>query len=272
MCLKDQSGPASRQDHRLRHDQGARGSHPRGVRRDVPAARRRATGSSITAMERVHNGSYGDGLITKFKKNDLPRIAVSVDMLDTGLDVPEAVNLVFMKPVQSRIKLWQMIGRGTRNHAACRYFDRLPDGTKDRIQDHRFLAERLRQAGRRPRARRRAGPRQRVQYPPQALAKPALGDRSLSRTARLSDLRAMLERIPVQDSFPIRKVWAEIEPAWADTFWTFVHQRAKIEFPAAQGGAAAAVRGRRRCRRRDIYQQSRAPEAPNPPSFRRRNC
>ena len=81
-------------------------------------------------MERVHDGPYGDGLISKFKKQDKPRIAVSVDMLDTGIDVPEVVNLIFMKPVQSRIKLWQMIGRGTRNQEACRYFDRLPDGVK----------------------------------------------------------------------------------------------------------------------------------------------
>src|SRR4051812_27312415 len=51
-------------------------------------------------------------------------------MLDTGIDVPEAVNLIFMKPVQSRIKLWQMIGRGTRNQQACKYLDRLPEGKK----------------------------------------------------------------------------------------------------------------------------------------------
>jgi type I site-specific restriction endonuclease len=61
-----------------------------------------------STTERVRDGSYGDGLITKFKKNDLPRIAVSADMLDTGVDIPEVVNLIFMKPVQSRIKLWQM--------------------------------------------------------------------------------------------------------------------------------------------------------------------
>jgi len=42
--------------------------------------------------ERVRDGSYGDGLITKFKKNSMPRIAISVDMLDTGIDVPEVVN------------------------------------------------------------------------------------------------------------------------------------------------------------------------------------
>ena len=43
-----------------------------------------------------------------------PTIAVSVDMLDTGVDVPEVVNLVFFKPVYSRVKFNQMIGRGTR--------------------------------------------------------------------------------------------------------------------------------------------------------------
>lgn len=41
-------------------------------------------------------------------------IAISVDMLDTGIDVPEIVNLVFAKPVKSKVKFWQMIGRGTR--------------------------------------------------------------------------------------------------------------------------------------------------------------
>lgn len=46
--------------------------------------------------------------------NKMPQIAVSVDMLDTGIDVPEVVNLVFFRPVKSKSKFWQMIGRGTR--------------------------------------------------------------------------------------------------------------------------------------------------------------
>ena len=46
--------------------------------------------------------------------NKLPQIAISVDMLDTGIDVPEVVNLVFFKKVMSYAKFWQMIGRGTR--------------------------------------------------------------------------------------------------------------------------------------------------------------
>ena len=47
------------------------------------------------------------------RNNDLT-IAISVDMLDTGIDIPEILNLVFAKPVKSPVKFWQMIGRGTR--------------------------------------------------------------------------------------------------------------------------------------------------------------
>jgi len=58
---------------------------------------------------------YGKGgLLYQFVNNDMPRIALSVDMLDTGIDVRELVNLVFAKPVYSYTKFWQMIGRGTR--------------------------------------------------------------------------------------------------------------------------------------------------------------
>ena len=58
---------------------------------------------------------YGKGgLLDQFTNNDMPRIALSVDMLDTGIDVREIVNLVFAKPVYSYTKFWQMIGRGTR--------------------------------------------------------------------------------------------------------------------------------------------------------------
>ncbi|HIJ91125.1 MAG: DEAD/DEAH box helicase family protein [Desulfobulbaceae bacterium] len=58
---------------------------------------------------------YGKGgLLDQFTNSDMPRIALSVDMLDTGIDVREIVNLVFAKPVYSYTKFWQMIGRGTR--------------------------------------------------------------------------------------------------------------------------------------------------------------
>lgn len=58
---------------------------------------------------------YYQTLIDDFSdKNKMPQIAISVDMLDTGIDVPEVVNLVFFKKVRSKTKFWQMIGRGTR--------------------------------------------------------------------------------------------------------------------------------------------------------------
>ncbi len=60
---------------------------------------------------RVHGKG---GLLDQFKKDPMPRVAISVDMLDTGVDIPEVVNLVFAKPVFSYTKFWQMIGRGTR--------------------------------------------------------------------------------------------------------------------------------------------------------------
>lgn len=58
---------------------------------------------------------YAQTLIDDFSTTDkAPHIAVSVDMLDTGIDVPDVVNLVFFKIVRSKTKFWQMIGRGTR--------------------------------------------------------------------------------------------------------------------------------------------------------------
>lgn len=57
-----------------------------------------------------------DATLDDFKYKTMPRVAISVDMLDTGIDVPAIQNLVFAKPVFSRVKFWQMIGRGTRQH------------------------------------------------------------------------------------------------------------------------------------------------------------
>lgn len=59
--------------------------------------------------------NYAQSLIDTFEvRGKMPQIAVSVDMLDTGIDVPDILNLVFFKQVQSKIKFLQMIGRGTR--------------------------------------------------------------------------------------------------------------------------------------------------------------
>ncbi|EXF58014.1 DEAD/DEAH box helicase family protein [Acinetobacter sp. 1294596] len=64
----------------------------------------------------THSTKYAQSLIDSFSKKELadPQIAISVDMLDTGIDVPEVVNLVFFKAVRSKVKFMQMIGRGTR--------------------------------------------------------------------------------------------------------------------------------------------------------------
>lgn len=63
----------------------------------------------------THSTEYAQDLIDRFSMpGSNPHIAISVDMLDTGIDVPEVVNLVFFKQVRSKTKFWQIIGRGTR--------------------------------------------------------------------------------------------------------------------------------------------------------------
>ena len=63
----------------------------------------------------TYKTEYAQSLIDEFSsKEGMPHIAISVDMLDTGIDVPEVVNLVFFKAIRSKTKFWQMVGRGTR--------------------------------------------------------------------------------------------------------------------------------------------------------------
>ncbi len=104
----------------------------------------------------IHNKvSFVQSLIDDFSlASKQPQIAVSVDMLDTGIDVPECVNLVFFKRVRSKTKFWQMIGRGTRlcpdlfgpgqhkEHfnvfdfcANLEFFGRNPEGVKPTVQE-----------------------------------------------------------------------------------------------------------------------------------------
>ena len=181
-----------------------------------------------STTERVRDGSYGDGLITKFKKNSLPRIAISVDMLDTGIDVPEVVNLVFMKPVQSRIKLWQMIGRGTRNQQACRYLDRLPEGKKTEFKIIDFWQNDF---------NKKADDKPPIDMPVLVsvfntrvkILERHLPDHSADAFRQaVTDLRAMMARVP-RDSFPVKKVWLQVAPAWENDFWTLITP-VKLEF------------------------------------------
>ena len=80
----------------------------------------------------ISDDSYAQKAIETFEKESLPRVAISVDMLDTGVDIEEICNLVFAKPVFSRIKFWQMLGRGTRvvDDPKVHNFDWIPDGGK----------------------------------------------------------------------------------------------------------------------------------------------
>ena len=69
----------------------------------------------VFAQRVICDDTYAQTIIDDFKVPDkMPTIAVSVDMMDTGIDVPQCVNLVFFKKVRSKAKFWQMIGRGTR--------------------------------------------------------------------------------------------------------------------------------------------------------------
>jgi type I restriction enzyme R subunit len=181
-----------------------------------------------STTERVRDGSYGDGLITKFKKNNLPRIAISVDMLDTGIDVPEVVNLVFMKPVQSRIKLWQMIGRGTRNQEACKYLDRLPEGKKTEFKIIDFWQNDF---------NKKADDKPPIDMPVLVslfntrlkIVERHLPDHTAEAFRQgITDLRAMIVRIPCE-SFPVKKVWLQVSPAWEGDFWTLITS-AKLDF------------------------------------------
>ncbi|HRW09212.1 MAG TPA: DEAD/DEAH box helicase family protein, partial [Caldilineaceae bacterium] len=113
-----------------------------------------------------HETKYVDTIIDDFgKAQSAPHIAISIDMLDTGVDVPEVVNLVFFKPVRSKTKFFQMIGRGTRlcpdlfgpdEDKACFYifdccsnfefFNYSPNGIEGKVQlplRQRIFTERL---------------------------------------------------------------------------------------------------------------------------------
>lgn len=70
--------------------------------------------NGIFAQRITCEDAYAQSVIEDFKHKEMPVIAVSVDMMDTGVDVPSCVNLVFFKKVRSKTKFWQMIGRGTR--------------------------------------------------------------------------------------------------------------------------------------------------------------
>jgi type I restriction enzyme R subunit len=171
----------------------------------------------------TYQTKYVKGQIEKFKRESLPRIAISVDMLETGIDVPEAVNLVFMRPVQSRIKLEQMIGRGTRPQAACRHPEWLPDGKKDSFLIVDFWENEFN--------------KQAEEVVAQSL--PALvslfntrlklllcyldDQQSAEALSVIAALRAQIARIP-REAFAVKKAWSRVAPAWEEDFWAYISQ------------------------------------------------
>ena len=176
----------------------------------------------------THKSEYRGTLVDAFKKKDEPRIAISVDMLDTGIDVPEVVNLVFMKPVQSPIKLQQMIGRGTRVQAACRHLEWLPNFEKKDFLIVDFWENNF---------SRDVKEVVDVSTPVLVtifntrlrLLETYLKDQKDPDCKQvIADLREQIQQIPT-DSFTIRKHMPEIEEAWTDAFWNYLVP-SKIEF------------------------------------------
>ena len=176
----------------------------------------------------THKSEYRGTLVEAFKKKDMPRIAISVDMLDTGIDVPEAVNLVFMKPVQSPIKLQQMIGRGTRVQAACHFLERLPNFEKKGFLIIDFWENNFSRDAKEvidqstPVLVTIFNTRLRL------LETWLKNQKDADCKQVIADLREQIQQIPT-DSFTIRKHLPEIQEVWQDGFWGYLVP-SKIEF------------------------------------------
>lgn len=170
-------------------------------------------------------------LLEQFKKQDFPRIAISVDMMDTGVDVPEIMNLAFMKPVNSQIKFWQMIGRGTRSFEACKHLAWLPEKGKNNFLIVDFW-ENFEHFNMMPKDDKGA-----TQIPVlvsifnNRLAKLEIliGQQTSEDFTRvIKELRTDISRIPL-DSFTVKKNLKDVREAWADDFWNYITLQ-KIEF------------------------------------------
>ncbi|WYL96543.1 MAG: DEAD/DEAH box helicase family protein [Gloeotrichia echinulata IR180] len=169
----------------------------------------------------THETEYKGKLTGKFKNEDMPRIAISVDMLDTGVDVPEIMNLVFMKPVHSQIKLWQMIGRGTRSQEACRRLELLPNRTKQEFLIIDFWENEF-EAQPQAAVAQTIPVLQRIFNTRLDLLELYLGEQeSPDCQAVIASLRSQIAEIP-SDAFTVKKQWADIEPAWTDSFWMYI--------------------------------------------------
>jgi len=171
----------------------------------------------------TYQSNYKRKLIEQFEKENFPRIAITVDLLETGIDVPEVVNLVFMRPVHSRIKPEQMIGRGTRSHEACIYYDRLPNGRKSEFIILDFWENDFS----------KSPEKEKAQSLPVLvslfnnwlnLLEQYLGDHMNEDGQRtVADVRALVALIPT-DSLLVKKAMPEAGQAWQESFWRWLTQ------------------------------------------------
>ena len=171
-------------------------------------------------------------LLRQFENENLPRIAISVDMLDTGIDVPEVMNLAFMKPVNSQIKFWQMIGRGTRSDEACKNKQWLPGYKKENflIIDYWQNFEHFNMMPKND----DEGPQQipvLVGIFNTRLAKLELmlGDQNCAGFAgTINDIRADIAKLPL-DSFTVKQHLSALREVFDDDWWKLM-TATKIEF------------------------------------------
>ncbi|HYV94985.1 MAG TPA: DEAD/DEAH box helicase family protein [Chitinophagales bacterium] len=203
-------------------------------------------------------------LLDQFKKQDFPRIAISVDMLDTGVDIPEVMNLAFMKPVNSQIKFWQMIGRGTRSFEACKHLEWLPENGKDnflivdfwenfehfnmmpkddkgssqipvlvtifnnRLNKLKLLLGSSSNSLAPPPDLLKEGPLPDVDGERGSPFRESEGSEGDDFKRIMKELRADIAKIPL-DSFTVKKHLKEVREAWTDDFWNYINTQ-KIEF------------------------------------------
>jgi len=142
-------------------------------------------------------------------------------MLETGVNVPEAVNLVFMRPVHSRIKLEQMIGRGTRTLETCKHPAWLPEGKKDDFLiidfwENEFSKEAQEEVS-------QGVPALVTIFNTRLnLLELFLDDQQSEEAQRtIADLRGQIARIPT-DAFSVKRIYPQIEGAWDDHFWAYL--------------------------------------------------
>lgn len=167
----------------------------------------------------TYKSEYKGKSIGQFKREDMPRIAISVDMLETGVNVPEVMNLVFMRPVQSRIKMQQMIGRGTRTKEASQFPARLPNGEKDYFLIIDFWENDFSKDADEEAVAQTLPVFVSLFNTRLKLLERYLNDQQNDAAKRLKTaLRSQLARVP-KDAFEVKKNLPFINEVWEDSFW-----------------------------------------------------